>query len=166
MPQTGRMRVGLKQVLDCEPEAAWDAIRSPRVLRELYAPALALEPLADEGFPEFWRDGDELPCRVSALWGTIPLGEQTVAISIYDRGDARILEDHGGPTSGALGLVRTWRHRMAVSPAPGGGTLYRDRLDFSAGVLSAAAWPVLWSAWQGRGARIRQLASTWKPTTA
>jgi len=165
MLHTGDMHVGLKQVLDCDPDAAWDALRSPRVLRELYAPVLALEPLADEGFPEFWKDGDELPCSVSAMWGTIPLGEQTVAISIYTKADARILEDHGGPTSGALGLVRTWRHRMAVSPAAGGRTLYRDRLDFSAGVLSAAAAPVLWATWQARGARVRELARGWTATT-
>jgi hypothetical protein len=51
---------------------------------------------------------------------------------------------------------------MAVAPAPGdpGRTLWRDRLVIG-GPAAAALWPVLWTVWQWRGARLRQLAPTW-----
>jgi hypothetical protein len=59
--------------------------------------------------------------------------------------------------------ITHWNHRMAISPDPAGsgGTLYRDRLEFSAGALSAVAWYPTWVFWQWRGLRLRQLAPTW-----
>ena len=44
---------------------------------------------------------------------------------------------------------------MAVSPAPGDPpkTLWRDRLVIG-GAIAPVLWPVLWSIWQWRGARI------------
>ena len=52
--------------------------------------------------------------------------------------------------------------QMAVSPAPGqpGKTLWRDRLVIG-GRAAPVLWPMLWAAWQWRGARIRSLAPSW-----
>jgi hypothetical protein len=78
---------------------------------------------------------------------------------ISRRGDVRILEDTGGPVSGALGVITGWRHRMAVSPLPGGRTFYRDRLDISAGVLTPLVWFVTWLLWQYRAVGIRRVVA-------
>jgi hypothetical protein len=152
------MRVMLKQVLDCAPDAVWSALRSPAAFQAVAAPLMRFESLAPGGFPERW-DGEHL-VRVR-LFGLFPVGLQTIGAVPSKRRGARILTDDGGPVSGALALVSGWRHMMAVSPTADGRTLYRDRLEFDAGALTLLVWPALWCFWQYRGARIRAAAATW-----
>ena len=84
-------------------------------------------------------------------------------------GSVRIFRDSGIPLTGPLASLDVWDHQMAISPAPGNPakTLWRDRLVIG-GPTAAALWPVLWTTWQWRGARIRALATTWAhdPETA
>ena len=46
---------------------------------------------------------------------------------------------------------------MAVSALPDGRTLYRDRLDISAGIATPFIWAAMWIMWQWRAARLRRL---------
>lgn len=154
------MIVQLKLVLDCEPDAAWHALQSPAALREVVSPWLDFAPAAPEPLPAQWAQGEHL-MRALAL-RTLAVG--TVAIDISRPGGlpsgVRMLRDTGG-LRGSLGRgLREWDHRMAVSPAAGGGTLYRDRLRFS-GPLAAPSWYPIWLFWQWRALRLRQLAPTW-----
>ncbi|PJJ65673.1 hypothetical protein [Compostimonas suwonensis] len=160
------MRVLLKFVLDTDPDAAWRALRSPAVFREVAAPLLGMTSLEDAGFPTIWQPGEH-PVRVRA-GGLLPIGRQLIRVSLDDRraDGVRILRDRGEGVSGALRAVTLWDHRMAVSPAPGSDdgtakTLYRDQLTVSAGILTPAAWAGLWAFWQWRGLRLRQLAPGW-----
>ena len=154
------MRVLLKLVLDCPPDAAWQALTSPTVFRRVSAPFTTFESLETGGFPERWTEGVH-PVRAKAL-GLVPMGLQTIDLAFIERDGARIVRDTGRGLSGALSLVDDWEHSMAVSPAPGGRTLYRDQLRFSVRPASAAAWPAFWAFWQWRGSRIRSLASEWQ----
>jgi hypothetical protein len=52
-------------------------------------------------------------------------------------------------------MITSWRHRMAVTEQPNGRTLYRDRLDVSAGILTPLIWISLWVFWQWRALRLR-----------
>ncbi|MBM7505749.1 hypothetical protein ACFPER_01430 [Agromyces aurantiacus] len=156
------MRVLLKLTLDCDADAAWRAIRSPAVLREVVAPWLDFESLEAGGFPATWPEGAH---RLRALaFGTAPIGEEVIDVS-YPGGlppGVRMLRDGGGALTGPLSAFRTWDHRMAVSALPDGRTLYRDQLRASAGpVLDALLWYPTWAFWQWRGVRLRQLAPTW-----
>ena len=155
-----RMRVLLKSVLDCEPDAAWRAIRSPQVMREAAWPLLGFVSLERDGFPDSWPPGPH-PAAVLAL-GAVPVGEQVIDISFSHRAGARIQTDAGRSVSGPMTAVTTWRHSIAIAPAEGGGTLYRDQLVFSAGLATAALWPAYWAFWQWRMLRIRQLAPSWR----
>jgi len=158
MSQTGHMHVQLKFVLACPPDAAWRAIRSPSVFADVSYPLLEFEPLGDHGFPEEWGEGSH-PVRARALFSILDAGTQDIDISLSERGAVRILEDHGGPLSGPLRIVTRWRHRMAVAAGPNPGTtLFRDRLEFSAGALTPLVWLALWAFWQWRGRRLMQLA--------
>ncbi|WP_395245775.1 hypothetical protein ACGGZK_08200 [Agromyces sp. MMS24-K17] len=157
------MRVLLKLTLDCEADAAWRAIRSPAVLREVVAPWLDLASLEADGLPTTWPEGRH---RLQALalrrW---PAGEEFVDIS-YPGGlptGVRMLRDGGGALTGPLAAFHTWDHRMAISPLPDGRTLYRDRLLASTGspARDAALWYPTWAFWQWRGARLRALAPGW-----
>ncbi|THG29639.1 hypothetical protein [Naasia lichenicola] len=156
------MQVFLKLILDCEPQAAWRAIQSPAVLREVMSPALGFQSLEEKGFPTRWPPGEH-PVTMKALF--LPIGEQIINIEYPERRHVgvQIMRDNGRGVSGATSVFRVWDHRIAIAadPAGTGKTLYRDRLKFDAGVLSAAAWPVLWSVWQYRGLRLQQEAPTW-----
>jgi hypothetical protein len=151
------MRVVLRFELDAYPDEVWAMLHDPLALAEVVAPLLELEPVGHRRFPPTWTPGDHL-VRLRVL-GILPVGDQVIRLSTSRRGGARILEDSGGPVSGALGLVTGWRHRMAVSPLPGGRTLYRDRLDISAGLLTPLVWIGTWALWQYRARGIRRVVA-------
>ena len=166
------MRVLLKLVLDCEPDAAWRAIRSPSVLNAVSAPLTTFESLEPFGFPALWPAGDH-PVVMRAPGG-ITIGEQVIAISYPEVGSpgsgtrsgadtsgVRLMRDAGWGLSGPLALVTRWEHTMSIADAPGGRTLYRDQLVFEAGALTPLLWPAYWAFWQWRAIGIRRLASTW-----
>ena len=165
------MRVLLKLVLDCEPDAAWAALRSPVVFRQVSAPMMRFESLDAGGFPETWSDGEH---RVAArAFGLVAAGRQLIDISteerlehaVHGRHEAptpvRIVHDTGRGLSFPLTLTTDWHHRMAVSALPDGRTLYRDQLTFSAGLLSPAAWLAYWAFWQWRGLALQRLSADW-----
>ncbi|MFT4215488.1 MAG: hypothetical protein QM622_12055 [Microbacterium sp.] len=159
------MRIMLKLVLDCDADAAWRALHSPRAVAELYGPFVDLDPLAAGGLPHRLEPGLDLPVLVR-VGGAVTLGSQLIHVSERTTADAhgpvRILRDSGIPLTGPLAPLEVWDHQMAVSSAPGDPerTLWRDRLVIG-GPTAAALWPVLWSVWQWRGARLRALAPTW-----
>ncbi len=150
----------LKERLETRPEAAWRALRSPTVMREVAGPWLGYASLEDGGFPSVWEAGRH-PVQLLAA-GVVPVGAQEIGISLdteTHRG-VRIVRDEGSGLSGAPGMFRSWYHRMAVAPHPDdpAATLYRDRLVFDAGAATPAIWPGMWALWQWRGAQIRRLA--------
>jgi hypothetical protein len=154
------MRILLKLELDCDPDAAWEAIRSPSVFRAASAPLTVFRSLEPEGFPERWPIGTHT-VEVRAL-GLVPIGTQAITISEHhDRPGVRIVRDSGGGLSGSLTVVTHWRHSMAVSATPDGRTLFRDQLEFSAGALTVLMWPVYWLFWQWRAYRMIRFAPSW-----
>lgn len=159
------MRILLKLVLDCDADAAWRALHSPGAVAELYGPFMMMEPMSPSGMPTSLSPGVDLPVTLSFA-GAVPLGQQLIHVSEQHTRDAhgpvRIFRDSGIPLTGPLASLDVWDHQMAVSPAPGDAskTLWRDRLVIGGGA-ALALWPVLWTTWQWRGARLRALAPTW-----
>lgn len=147
----------LKTVLDCDPDAAWRAVRSPEVFRAVSSPLMTFT--STEPFPGSWTQGKH-QVKAKAL-GLFPVGGQVIDLTFTQRGDVRFVHDTGEPTSGALSIVSYWHHTMAVSPTKDGRTLFRDRLLFDAAPVSLALWPVMWGFWQWRSLQLRRLAPTW-----
>jgi hypothetical protein len=155
------VRILLKFVLDCPPDAAWWALRSPAVFRAVARPLVTFESLEKDGFPEVWGRGIH-PVRAKAL-GRLPMGEQLIDLSYPPpRAGVRRQVDSGGALNGAMSVITRWKHTMAVSATGNGQTLYRDQLVFGAGPLTLLIWPALWAFWQWRGRRIRQLSRDWR----
>jgi len=158
------MRVLLKEILDCPPDAAWRALQSPAVFREVSSPLISVESLEADGFPSVWEPGEH-PVELTAL-GLVPMGKQVIRLSMVTerRDGVRIVRDTGRGVSGALEAVTLWDHRMAVSadPAGTGKTLYRDQLIFRTGALTLPSWPVFWMMWQWRMLQLKRLAPTWR----
>lgn len=159
------MRILLKFVIDCDADAAWRALHSPRAIAELYGPLLELETLEAKGLPTSLTPGDDVPVQLT-LAGSLGLGRQLIHVSeqfAEDRdGPIRIFRDSGIPLTGPLSSLDIWDHQMAVSPAPGEPTktLWRERLVIG-GAAAPLLWPVLWATWQWRAARIKALAPSW-----
>jgi hypothetical protein len=157
------MRVLLKLILDCDPDAAWRAIRSPAVFREVSSPLMEIESLSVLGFPTVWTPGAH-PVEMKAA-GVLPMGQQAIRLTFEtaEHGTTRIVHDSGGGLRGAVSAITLWDHKMAIAPDPAGTgkTLYRDQLTVKAGVLTPFAWYSLWAFWQWRGRKLRQLAPTW-----
>ena len=159
------MRILLKFVIDCDPDAAWRAVHSPRAVAELYGPVMDLAPLVPRGLPTSWTPGDDVPVQLSAF-GSVPMGRQLIHVSERSvdepGGRVRVFRDSGIPLTGPLASLDVWDHQMAVSPAPGqpGKTLWRDRLVIG-GPTAPLLWPVLWGIWQWRAARVKALAPGW-----
>lgn len=111
------MRIHLKLVLDCDADAAWRALHSPRVLAELYGPLVSLDPLAG-ALPTRLDHGSDVPMRMRVAG--VPLGSQLIhvtdAVTQDSRGPVRILRDSGIPLTGPLSVLDVWDHQMAVSP--------------------------------------------------
>jgi hypothetical protein len=155
------VRILLKFVLDCPPDAAWWALRSPAVFRAVGRPLVTFQSLEKDGFPDTWSAGIH-PVKAKAF-GRLNLGEQLIDLSYPRRRDGVRMEvDSGGALNGVMSVITRWHHSMAVSPTEDGRTLYRDELKFSAGLLTIVMWPVLWASWQWRGRRIRQLSRDWR----
>jgi hypothetical protein len=154
---TGTMRVLLKFPLDCSADEAWNLVRSTTAFRAASAPLLQFESLESSGFPDQWPQGEH---SVRArLLGLVEIGTQSIRIAFDERADGvRIVRDTGGGLSGAFTTIHHWRHSMAVSELPDGRCLYRDQLEFRAGLLSIPAWIGLWVFWQWRGIKIRTIA--------
>ena len=157
MPQTGDMHVQLKLVLDCPPDAAWTAIRSPAVFGDVSFPLVEFEPLDGGEFPEQWEEGPH-PVRARALYGLIDAGTQDIDLRFRESFGRRIFEDRGGPLTGPLTIITRWRHRMVIASWPDGRTLFRDRLEFSAGLLTPLVWVGFWAFWQWRARGLKRLA--------
>ncbi len=155
------MRILLKLELDCAPEVAWRAIRSPAVLKQVAFPLLAFESLEPDGFPETWAAGPH-PVSVKAL-GLVGIGDQIIGISYPVRRDGvQVVRDSGIGLRGPLALVDYWRHSMSVAPIPGGRTLYRDQLVFHAGPAGVLLWPLYWAFWQWRAFGLKRFAPSWR----
>jgi len=152
--------VALSLTLDCTPDEAWDLIRSPRGFAYASAPLARFTPVEPRAFPERWTPGARYRARM-LLGGLVPVGDVVIHTTHERVADARVVVDDGGPVSQPMASVSPWRHRMAVSAAPGGRTRFRDRLDVT-GPIAPLMWAGLWVFWQWRGVRIRRLAARWR----
>ncbi|MFN3707744.1 hypothetical protein [Microcella sp.] len=155
------MRVTLDLILDCSPDAAWEAVHSPAVFRAVSGPWTTVESLEPGGFPERWPGGDH---RVKLrMLGVLPMGTQLIRLSDEVAPGVRTVHDTGGPLSGPMRVVRSWHHQMAISAAPGGDgrTQFRDTLTVTAGVLTPFVTAGFWVFWQLRARALKRLAPSW-----
>jgi hypothetical protein len=171
------MRVHLNLLLDCPADAAWEAVHSPAVFRAVSGPFTTADSLEPGGFPQRWA-GATHRVRLRLL-GILPMGSQLISLRDEILVDGtRIVHDEGGPLTGAMRIVTTWHHRMAIRAASVGSssagsssaelgaapperTQFRDTLEVGAGVLTPLAWLGFWVFWQLRARQLQRLAPGW-----
>lgn len=157
------MRILVEFEMDCPAEVAWEALHSPRIVAELYAPLIRLVGLAS--MPERFADGDRFRVAMK-VFGVVPLGSQIIVIddvrSPQFGGDARTMRDIGRPLTGPLALLSGWRHEMTVWTSRSGQAVWHDELTIS-GVFAPLFWPVLAVMWRWRRSKLVRLARDWTP---
>jgi len=119
------MRVHLATRLNAPPDWVAGQLQATEAFRHVTAPLMRFKPANGAPWPPQWTAGT-LEVRMWLL-GVLPLGRQTVCISIEPAeqpGHWPTLRDNGHG-----GLMRRWDHRITLEPLPDGTTLYTDDID-------------------------------------
>jgi hypothetical protein len=153
------MRVTVRSVFDQSPEFVWEKVQTSALLLHVLRPLVRVEPPAGRPFPERWREGDEVTCRMY-LFGVLPLGWHAIRFVRIDPRARQIRTDETGR------LVRQWRHVVSVSPAEDGRALYSDEVEIHAGPLTPFVWAFARVMYEHRHRRWRALARGTGPALA
>jgi hypothetical protein len=127
------MKITLSTKLACPVEKAWQEVRTVRLLRYVARPLLAFEPVEPPVWLEDWQAGDYL-ARMKFL-GILPLGKQWLCASFPAVEGGYCVRDNGHGD-----LARKWDHCISLAPQPDGSTLYTDRVEIEAGLLTPFVW--------------------------
>lgn len=113
--------------LDAPVEVVWPAVKTPHAFVHV-AKAMLRYPAA-ERVDRPWQVGDEL-VGWTLLFGLVPFSIHHLAVVAIDD-DQRVLisDEHGG-------LVRIWRHTLALTEIDDTSCRYEDRIDIGAGILT------------------------------
>jgi hypothetical protein len=149
------MNASVSTLLDAAPERVWAELQRPALLEYVAAPLVAFEPVHPESFPERWEEGEY---RVStALFGVVPLGEQSIRISKPRVDDAEGDRFYQLRDDGTGRLARVWDHLVSVRETPDGKTVYTDEIEVDAGVLTPLVWSFATVFYHHRQRRWRKL---------
>lgn len=146
------MIVQLETTLPASPMECEAAVMTPALLCRVAAPLIRFEPVAPGGWPQRWVPG---PFKVRMkLFGLLPLGEQTIDISLPPATQGRfVLRDNGHSA-----LIPRWDHHITIEAA-GNGTRYTDRVEIEAGWRTPFAWLFARVFYAHRQRRWRELAA-------
>lgn len=158
------MKISTRATLSCSIDSAWEALHNPAIFRAVSAPFTVFADQPGNPLPRRFRPDTDYTVSVRA-GGVVPLGNQTIHL-VDDVADwtSRVVTDTGHGTSGALGLLRDWHHRMSLVARPDGGTDFSDTLSVRAGLLTPLLWLALRVMWSWRGFRLRLVTRTLDPS--
>ena len=157
------MKVSTRATLECSIDSAWEALHTPEIFKKVSAPFTVFRTTPGHELPARFQTGVDYSVDVVAS-GLIPLGQQTIHLTdeVTDW-TSRTVSDTGHGDSGALGMLRDWRHRMSLTARPDGGTDFHDTLSVRAGVLTPLLWVAMRVMWSWRSMRLRQVTRDLDP---
>lgn len=128
---TGPMgSVTIETTLPAPAAVVWAAVQRTETF--VHVAGAVLRCPAVERCPGRWRPGDRIVGWV-LLFRFIPISHHTIEIRSVDEAAMELLtEEHGG-------VIRTWRHYIAVEPIDHGRCRYEDRIELDAGILTPVA---------------------------
>jgi hypothetical protein len=151
------MRTTVSTTLEAPPDRIWEALQNPATLMYVAAPVVAFEPVEPATFPDRW---DETDYRVRMrLFGGLPLGEQTIRISMRRGTDARGDRYYHLRDDGTGELMSTWDHLIILQELPDGTTRYTDDVTVEAGPLTPLVWLFAAGFYRHRQRRWRRLVA-------
>lgn len=157
------MKISTRATLSCSIDSAWDALHNPAIFRAVSAPFTVFADDPNAPLPKRFAPDTDYSVSVKA-GGIVPLGDQTIhLVDEVSAWTTRRVSDTGGGTSGALGLLRDWNHRMSVIARPDGRTDFHDTLTLRAGLLTPVLWLGLRVMWSWRAFRLRRVTRAMDP---
>jgi len=157
------MKISTQTTLSCSIDSAWDALHNPAIFRAVSAPFTVFVENPSAPLPERFAPATDYQVSVKA-GGIVPLGEQTIhLVDEVSDWSQRSVTDTGHGTSGALGMLRDWNHRMSVVARPDGHTDFYDTLSLRAGFLTPLLWLGLRVMWSWRAFRLRRVTRSMDP---
>jgi hypothetical protein len=149
------MKITVTSILDCSPDAAWEAIQRPDLMVHISRPLLHMSVEQPHEWPARWEHGQYL-VRLR-LFGILPAGEQVIRIEdpeVEPPAGHYAVRDRGWGS-----FAHTWDHEITLAPTPDGRTLYRDRVVVGAGILTPLVAAFAQVFYRHRQRRLRRLAS-------
>lgn len=119
------MRIRVASELPVSADVVRDLLRKPVLLQHVAWPVLMMPAM-----PREFSLGEEATIRLYLL-GVIPLWRHTIRVVDVAEHEART-EEYGGP-------LRTWCHRVVVTPVSDTRCRYTDEVEIDAGRLTVAA---------------------------
>lgn len=125
---------------------------TPKLLHYVARPMVAFITVSSPALPERWKEGKYVVGL--RLFGFIPLGHQTIVMSVPSRSGSHIeLRDNGYSS-----LPSRWDHLIAIRSAEG-GCVYSDLVEVKAGVLTPFVWVFAWLYYRRRQRRWLRLVN-------
>lgn len=113
--------------LEAPADQVWSALQTSRAFT--YVTRGMLRYPAAERIDREWTVGDEIEGWIF-LFGFIPFSRHHLRIESIDEDRRVVRTDESG------GAIRTWRHRIEVTPIEGQACRYEDRIEIDAGPLT------------------------------
>lgn len=138
------MRIKVESDLPLPADVVANLIRKPALLQHVAWPFFLMR-----GLPGEFSIGEATTIRLY-LSGFVPLWRHTITVvSATDR--EALTEEHGGP-------LRSWRHRLSVTPLSEASCRYTDEVEIDAGRFTPLAGPFARSFYRHRHRRWASLA--------
>lgn len=125
--QLGR-RVIVQSILDCQPQRAWEQVRTSGLLFHVAWPILVFK-TGPHGMPAIWDEGESAEVGLYVL-GVLPLGKHTIRMEKVDQENYELQSRESGQ------MAQIWNHRISIQPHGEGQTSYMDEVDIYAGKLT------------------------------
>ncbi len=128
------MHIHLSTTLRCTPQQAWREMQRPALFAYVTAPLVRFHAVQPPTLPEVWGEGSY---RIRmALFGLLPLGEQSIVIVAPAVGGTPERPHYEMYDRGYGQLARKWHHTIRIRTAEDGSTLYSDHVEIEAGLLT------------------------------
>ena len=144
--------------LPCSPQQCFEEVKTSHLMLHVASPMVKFIPIQPSSLPERWEQ--KVYVVSLRLFGFLPIGKQWINISGRKRSKEMgrfyvEFRDNGRGT-----LISTWDHLITIqAPKQGNGTIYTDRVEIKAGILTPFVCLFAWLFYRHRQKRWQRLVA-------
>jgi hypothetical protein len=152
------VKVTVSAVLPVDIDTAWEMLHTPAVFKAVSSPFTIFREHPEHPLPKRFSPDTDYTVSIFA-GGIIPMGTQIIRLEdTMESLDRRHTTDVGHGVSGILGLLKNWRHHMALTKLSNDQTQFTDQLSVNASWQTPMLWVAFSVFWRWRAMRLRQIA--------
>lgn len=129
------MIANIETKFNCDYKTVVEKIHLTRTLDFIASPLLIFKPTDPGKYPATWKNGTyQVQMK---LFNFLPFGKQFIGIEKIKENDPDefILRDNGKGE-----IIKRWDHWIFVEKINSNTTIYKDRIDIKAGILTIFIW--------------------------